>query len=238
MADQQGEVIVQEEIQHQEGIEQVQVLSLENISSIIKEAVGGVKVYIDDALSAQKSKVLESSKVQLKFKGNKIQYEFNIEQLERVESALAKIEKGEIQSATDSLKKVVSEFKTRNKHIKLADKSEHGWKVVDEYKTEELAENSEDEKRIKSAIKSAAAKSKSKPRVNKNRAHPYYKKAPETYPNPDTRGNNFRRYTPGYRYTSASVNNDICFGCGKTGHWRRNCPATFKSSAKDSHSTQ
>ena len=33
------------------------------------------------------------------------------EQLERVESALAKIERGETQRATDSLKKVISEFK-------------------------------------------------------------------------------------------------------------------------------
>ena len=70
--------------------------------------------------------------MQLKFKGNKIQYEFNVGQLERVEFALTKIEKGETQSAVDSLKKVISEFKTRNKHIKFADKSEHGWKVVDE----------------------------------------------------------------------------------------------------------
>ena len=80
-----------------------------------------------------KIKGFENSKVQLKFKGNKIQYEFNVGQLERVEFALTKIEKGETHhSAVDSLKKVISEFKTRNKHIKLADKSEHGWKVVDE----------------------------------------------------------------------------------------------------------
>ena len=247
MADQQDQqgvpVQIDEEVIPPQVVQQqnIQVLSIENISSIIKEAVGGVKGYIDDALSVQKSKVLESSKVQLKFKGNKIQYEFNVEQLERVEFALTKIEKGETQFAVDSLKKVISEFKTRNKHIKLADKSEHGWKVVDEYKSEELADNSEDEKRIRSAIKSAAAKSKPKSRIHKNRALPYQyaKRAPETYPNPDARSGNFRRYNAGHRYQTSSFSaspyaTDICFGCGKAGHWRRSCPATFKNSTKDS----
>ena len=44
------------------------------------------------------------------------------------------------------------------KEVKLADKSEAGWLAVKEYEAEELASNSEDEKRIKKAQASALRK--------------------------------------------------------------------------------
>ena len=125
---------------------------------------------------------------------------------------------------------MVKELNNRNKLIKLADRSEHGWKVVEEYETEELAEDSDDEKKIKSAIKSAAANQKSKPSKFQPRRAPYYKRAPETHPNPATAtsGHNFRRFNQQYhRLPSSSPAMprpaDLCFACGKPGHWRRNC---------------
>jgi hypothetical protein len=50
----------------------------------------------------------------------------------------------------------------RIKLIKLADKSEHGWQTVAEYVTNELAENSDDEKRIDRAERTAEKKAKKK----------------------------------------------------------------------------
>ena len=222
----------------------LQVITLDSISSIIKDAVGGVKEYIDEALTATKKQVRE--KVELKFIGNRIQYEFNIEQKEKIEKAIGKIQKGDGVAAITELKAVVSEINTRNKHIKLADRSEYGWKVVDEYKSEELADNSDDEKHIRSAIKSAAAKSKAKPKTQTRRAHPYSyshacrTQAPETYPNPDSYSSgSFRRYNNWNRYSVASTSTarpgDYCFSCGKTGHWRRNCPV---KTAKEQNNQQ
>ncbi len=97
------------EDQHQQAIQvegqvpeqqNIQVLSLESISSITKDAVGGVKEYIDEALTATKKPVRDNAKVELKFKGNHIQYEFNVDQLEKVEKAIAKIcrERGQSRS--------------------------------------------------------------------------------------------------------------------------------------------
>ena len=37
-------------------------------------------------------------------------------------------------------------LKIRQKHIKMADESEHGWRVVEEYETDDLAYDSGDEK--------------------------------------------------------------------------------------------
>lgn len=48
----------------------------------------------------------------------------------------------------------------RQKLIKLADKSEAGWLVVDEYESDELAENSEDDKKIRKAQDKAVRKKK------------------------------------------------------------------------------
>ena len=55
-------------------------ITLDNISAIVKDAVGGVKDYIDNALLSTKSQVLESARESassFKFKGNRIQFEFN-----------------------------------------------------------------------------------------------------------------------------------------------------------------
>ena len=55
---------------------------------------------------------------------------------------------------------VLASTKKRNKHIRIADKSDNGWKVIDEYLSEELASDSEDEKRIRSAQARAARRKK------------------------------------------------------------------------------
>ena len=48
------------------------------------------------------------------------------------------------------------------KHIKIADRSEYGWATVAEYEEDELADNSDDEKRLFRAEGSAGRKQKQK----------------------------------------------------------------------------
>ncbi len=131
------------------------------------------------------------------------------------------------------LEAAVTEFNTRNKHIKLADQSEGGWKVVDEYKEDELADDSDDAKKIRKARKAvAAAEAKSKASRRSRKFVPYTKSRPtgETYPNQDSRvHSSFRRYygagrlqpsSSGYPSTSRAypaAQGDYCFGCGKLG---------------------
>ena len=49
-------------------------------------------------------------------------------------------------------------IRKRQKLIRIADKSADGWKVVDEYVSDELASGSEDEKRLKKAKEAASRK--------------------------------------------------------------------------------
>ena len=50
----------------------------------------------------------------------------------------------------------------RQKLIKIADKNKDGWQVVEEYESDELASNSDDEKKIKKARETASRKRKAK----------------------------------------------------------------------------
>ena len=63
---------------------------------------------------------------------------------------------GPVLSALQQAKAAVEESMTllmdRQKAIRLADRSELGWAVVNEYGEDELAEDSEDEKRIAKAV--------------------------------------------------------------------------------------
>ena len=63
-----------------------------------------------------------------------------------------------LEKAMEAAKEGEGLLKLRQKHIKLADRSDHGWKVVQEYETDDLANDSGDEKRIAKAEKAAEAK--------------------------------------------------------------------------------
>ena len=68
-----------------------------------------------------------------------------------------------IKSALESLKKGRAVIAERQKLIKIADRSELGWAVVNEYTADELAENSDDEKRMEKAAERKAARKRKAP---------------------------------------------------------------------------
>ena len=57
----------------------------------------------------------------------------------------------------------------RQKLVKMADSSENGWKTVEEYETNSLSDDSDDEKRIRRADLSAGQKLKSEKKNKKTR---------------------------------------------------------------------
>ena len=63
-----------------------------------------------------------------------------------------------LEPALKTTKRVGKFIRKRQKLIKLADKSEEGWLAVDEYESDELTDDSADEKRIKKAQEKAARK--------------------------------------------------------------------------------
>ena len=113
----------------------------------------------------------------------------------------------------------------RKREILLADK--HGWDFVQEYKKDDLAENSDDEKRIRRAVEIVAqqreTKRKARSRAFMNRsARVNASSVSRSLPHSGTS-------------TSHSINTNpffsrMCYHCGKPGHLWRNCPAIKNTS--------
>jgi hypothetical protein len=99
----------------------------------------------------------------------------------------------------------------RQKLVKLADSSQLGWKGVQEYESNSLAEDSEDEKKIfkpeARAERKAKATEKSEVKKYSQRVHHYQRQNGET-PKPVRPGK--------------------CFKCGERWHWKRDWPEEIK----------
>ena len=92
-----------------------------------------------------------------KKRGHKLQFEFNDEVLgkvEEVDSIIKKLpvtesNKAGLESAKELLQRGMALIIWCQKHIKMANRSDNGWAVVQEYEADELADNSDDEKKMK-----------------------------------------------------------------------------------------
>ena len=82
----------------------------------------------------------------MKFKGNQKQFEHNAQ----IDSIFDRLSPANVPENKDPTYFIV-EIRKRQKLIRIADKSADGWRVVDEYVSDELASGSEDEKRLKKA---------------------------------------------------------------------------------------
>ena len=107
--------------------------------------------------------------IKWKRRGNEEQYKVNKRAVKKLEEAEESLEEVHTQisggSGNDELMRahdVVGEGKNiilhRQKLIKLADSSENEWRFVDEYERNEVAENSDDEKKIQKADYRASRK--------------------------------------------------------------------------------
>ena len=131
-------------------------------SPIVDEVFSMFKSYLEVKLE-EKGKQLESKSkldkqvTQMKFKGNQKQFEHNAE----IDAIFDKLRSANV-SSNKEVEDLISDGKElirkRQKLIRIADKSSDGWKVVDEYVSDELASGSEDEKRLKKAKEAASRK--------------------------------------------------------------------------------
>ena len=97
-----------------------------------------------------------------KKKSNEEQYKAATKVLDTLEDAKYNLESENLEAAKSSVDQGISLLQERQKLILLADKSQHGWKTVQEYVHHELAENSDDEKKIY-RVGARAAKTSKRP---------------------------------------------------------------------------
>ena len=108
--------------------------------------------------AARVTKKLKLSNVELNYKGNQQQFQFNLEQKEKLEEALDSTRNT---AAKSLVKEVIEALGKRNKLIRLADRSEAGWRAVEEYIAIEDVPHSDDDRKMRQAEQRAIRKKRS-----------------------------------------------------------------------------
>ena len=194
----------------------------------------------------QESVQLVAKKVKLdkpkefRSKGKRVQFKFNDsinDSFTEVSSNLKKLEAelgpgatssatGASKAAQDAVGEGERRLGTRQKHIKLADRSELGWLVVNEYEEDKLASDTSDEKRMadaeKAAEKKAAAKKLKKPPQN---YRPQYRPPRYQYPGVPRAPAQPPAYVP-RPMPLFPQNKQIgpCWSCNEYSHHWNSCP--------------
>ena len=147
-------------------------------------------------------------------KGHEDQYRHSADVMEKIDQALEHLDENHPDKAHSALKEGKKLIKTRMKHIRLADRE--GWLAVQQFRSDELASDEEEEKRLKRAIKSANTireKSSAKRQRTNEKSEP----------------------SSAQKITDKKKLDDvICYGCKRTGHFVTNCPFSNKETLKSS----
>ena len=166
-----------------------------------------------------------------RIKGNELQFKFNDKVVDKVAAAAAAIGKVDTTSssskalldrAAKELQEGTAHLVHRQKVIKLADRSEAGWAVIEEYEGDDLADDSDDERRMEKAEGKAEKKLAKKRKMKDVKAKEVF----GVKPRPGVFG--MQRIFPSKSMEVAKPTprfpSGTCFECGETGHWRRECP--------------
>ena len=173
--------------------------------------------------------------VQFKRKGNEKQHQFNelvqdkIEAAQNLSSAPLAIEK-----AKEALKEGEKLMKDRQKLIRIADRSKYGRATVSEYEEDELAEGSDDEKRLYRAELRAGKKSKAGKAAKRKKEQFTRRESWAWKPRWQPQSSGVSAAVVSQPSSSSAMKFTYmgrpqsmlgpCFECGKLGHLKNSCP--------------
>ena len=197
----------------------------------------------EEAATKAVNRVRHDKPYDFKKRAHEEQASFNEKVQEAVGEASEALETATDSPAVQRAKAVLQQgsalLAERQKLIKIADRSANGWSVVAEYTADELAADSDDEKRLEKAEKAAERKAG----LRKRKRFPATQKSPATYrlryaaaqpygnlvtPYPAVQshqqpmGGGRRPGLTAGPSTQRAV--DPCFACGEMGHLRSYCP--------------
>ena len=200
----------------------------------------------ENTLAIKKLRSTASSTPKFKKKGNEKQFEVNSLVLDHVQSASSFLAATppQVEKALEELREGEKKLAHRNKLILIADSAEDGWEVVNEYQRRDLAEDSDDDKRIRQAEARASQKrrraqsQKKRPNFAQGFSYPLFSStvrasSPVPLLQPSVFPTAFQNpYSGSWPKASPGLRGGSCFACGKFGHFRSQCPVlNFQPSA-------
>ena len=216
------------------------VKSLSDLKEELRAGFSSLKRELveENNLAIKKLKSTASSAPKFKKKGNEKQYEVNSQVLDHVQSATSFLAATppQVEKALEELKEGEKKLAHRNKLILIADSAEEGWEVVNEYQRRDLADDSDDDKRIRQAESRASQKrrrvqsQKKRTNFSQGSSYPPFSTAlrgcsPVPLLQPSVFPSAFQNpYTGSWPKASSGLRGGSCFACGKFGHFRSQCP--------------
>jgi len=171
-----------------------------------------------------KSYMLRSTELKWRSDLDKRQFEFNEKIIDSLKPSLALLSVSTDTSATqaaNNIKAAIDALHQRQKLIRFAERSTTGWASAYEYEKDDLADDSEDERRLRAAEGRASRKRKEAHSVSSRRfSASANHRAPFGWRQVSKSGP--RRFSPPRAARRPSDNN--CFKCGQGDHWANKCP--------------
>ena len=181
-------------------------------------------------------------------KSHQIQFDFNEQVAACIDNAKDELTKRPttatgLTKAVKALEDGMELLTSRQELIKIADRSELGWKVVDEYEADELASGSEDEKKLERAERTAERKAVKKRKTTGRQGPRNYagrlrqsaigvSTQPVSWPRSQSLQSTPVQMRNPPQLTRPAPVVGPCFGCGEMGHLRRFCPKTAPGQAR------
>ena len=128
------------------------------VADVQERALPAIEAAVKRAMEVAKSRAPTTKKRKqhtFKNKGNERRHDVNEEILDTIEEALDEIGAKDLEAAKESLETGRKLLSKQQKLVKMADREDNGWEVVQHYVSDDLADDSNDEKDIKRARREA-----------------------------------------------------------------------------------
>ena len=207
------------------------------IDAKVTEKIAEIKEELQSAnqlVKSQVKKLKTDATYKWKFEGNKVQFNFNAENLEELVQSLWALDNGKTDYARELISATIDKIKHRNKLIKIADTSEGGWDTAKQYDSNPIASDSDDEAKIiradNRAVRKKQAKAKEKSSASISSTINQHGNAPSFIP-PPFRGPQQPWFynNPFQGFNAGKTQRGQCYSCGSYTHYRSSCPYTNSS---------